>query len=193
MRKHWKKLWHLRHPQRAKLLMKDIGIKTPYDELKCPRCGQVIKPKGIPVEGSFFEIFSRHLGSIKCDIQSKLKKQLTYGQITNICRREIKKEMNKRLDRPLCACGCGNKVNYDATDRKWFRFINGHNSLQSIEMLNKKLSLVQDGEFQSDLSRKLNSTRNASRLVNLLVKKGLLKRSRILHNGKWTYSLFKNR
>jgi len=58
------------------------------DELRCPRCGLVIKKAGVPVNGGHFSILTAHIGSTLC--------------------RALEKG-----DRPLCKCACGRPVNWD--------------------------------------------------------------------------------
>jgi len=55
-----------RHPRRFQQDMREMGMVSALDELRCPRCGRLIKPKGVPLNQIHRSIWSGHVGSLKC-------------------------------------------------------------------------------------------------------------------------------
>lgn len=59
------------------------------------------------------------------------------------------------------------------------------------EMLNLIMSLGNEGILQSELWKKMNAdSREGSRTIIRLEKRGLIERKKELHEGRWTYRVF---
>ena len=59
------------------------------------------------------------------------------------------------------------------------------------EMLNLIVSMGDEGILQSELWKKINAdSREGSRTILRLEKKGLIERKKELHEGRWTYRVF---
>ena len=64
----------------------------------------------------------------------------------------------------------------------------------SHEMLDIIMSVGEDGILQSELWKKMNAdSREGSRTIIRLEKKGLIDRKKELHEGRWTYRVFAKR
>ncbi len=178
-------LWHERHPQRVKNVLKDLGMSSPYAELRCPRCKVLLKPDGIPIHPQHISSYYGHLGSSRCTLIQKepdaSKRRLSYAsRILDI---------PYQGPPPLCACGCGAPVTYSLTFDRWNKYVNHH---KDTTQSRKKIDLINEGEHQDDLGRRLGiNARDSSRLAHRLVKLGLLRRVKVLHDKRWTYQLFK--
>lgn len=62
------------------------------------------------------------------------------------------------------------------------------------EMLNQIVGMGNDGILQSELWKKMNAdSREGSRTILRLEKKGLIERKKELHDGRWTYRVFAKR
>jgi len=182
--------WHERHPTRAKWLMDTLGIVSPFQEVKCSRCGMVIKPEGEAITAHTGVFYSIHLGSKRCQVQAMLKKIVPQRYATAWIHKEVAAEMAKRNDRPFCACGCGEKVSFNARRDTWYKFCRSHHMSGSKTYYANKLALVKNGESQLDLRRKLGvSSEQASRIARKLEKFGFISRRRVLQDGRWTLAL----
>ena len=155
-------------------------MRDEYDELKCPRCGMVIKKAGVPLRGQHFSILTAHIGSPLC-------RALENG------------------DRPLCRCGCGRPVNWDFARGRWRDYVGHHRSPELNERIRKALTkrgreksrkLFEEIRgllpcTQANLSEKMGS--RVSKATLRLEGYGFIEREKILDDGRWTYMLREKR
>jgi hypothetical protein len=158
--------------------MKFYHMENEYDELKCPRCGMVIKKAGVPVEGRHFVGLSMHIGSSRC--------------------------MTAEAGRPLCKCGCGKPVNWDSARGRWREYFGHHRSKELDERIRKALTKrgrEKSRRFfeeirgylpctQATLSKKMGiSRKRCCQVTERLERYGFIEREKIFSNGRWTYML----
>jgi hypothetical protein len=176
--------WIKRHPQKAIELMKFFKMETEEDEIKCPRCNLVIKPKGIVLDGSIKSKYYIHLGSFKCRMREEMGSDLKDSYLTYIRLLKEKEEMEKG-ERPSCACGCGEKVSWNINKRRWRKYVFGH-PRKYLSYLDK----ITDGETQADFYKRMNiDNRLGSHVLSKLEKLGLIKREKVLNKSRWTFRI----
>jgi hypothetical protein len=171
--------------------MKTVNIYYPWEEIKCPRCNEVIKREGILISSSDISKYYFHVGSLRCRLQEKYQRLLNDKEFKKLYYKEIMEDLNKREDRPLCMCGCGEKVNWNTRYNRWSKFVKGHYIYDKIT-IKKYLKDALNIGIQSELYKKKKfNSQKASRIARKLEKLGLVKREKILYNGKWTYKIVK--
>ncbi|MEM4311280.1 MAG: helix-turn-helix domain-containing protein [Nitrososphaerales archaeon] len=182
--------WFHNNLRKASMLMKFFNMKNPEDEIKCPRCDEVIKEKGLYLHPKDYQKYTLHLGSLKCLIQEKYKMKVNHRKALLLYSLEGGEE-----EAPLCACGCGQKVSY-GYHRRWNKYASrGHalkawSSKRGRESLQRFLSLIIDGETQAEFYKRLKiRSERASYIIRRLEKLGMIRRERILKDGRWTFKL----
>ena len=174
------------------MLKRSLKLESFTDELKCPECGQVLKLGGVELTGLHGVIYSNHLGSRKCAWQKEIGVQITTHQSYSFSKMASRCDIRKSTpleQRPLCACGCGGRVDYSSIRRKWNHFIVSHyQSHRNIsDVLKEMVRLRIDN--QVSLRQLLKSSKYASKCAVRMEKKGWIRREKALVNGRWTYRL----
>jgi hypothetical protein len=179
-----------KHYRRYEQFMRFVGMKNELDELRCPRCGLILKEKGVPFKPNHFNIYSNHLGSLKCRVREK------YGEANN---KTIKKYISSLMgEPPLCKCGCGRRVNFNLNLNRWNSFVRGACAAKyfakamKVKRLKMFLRRIGNGELQNEVCRRLNiDSKTVSKNMVLAEKLGLIKRIKENNNGRWTYRIVK--
>jgi hypothetical protein len=175
--------WFIRHPQRAKEIMKTFGMKTPFDEVKCPRCGQIIKPKGELLDAKHSVRYTKHLGSIKCRMQERHGRILNYSEYCALLMKE------KSLNGPFCLCGCGRRTKSNRQRYATRACAKRHAQLLRIEEFVDK---IRNGELQVELRKRLKiDLKKTSQMLISAEKLGLIKRERVTYRGHFTNKIIK--
>lgn len=184
--------WGNSHQQRARKAMKELGLSDPKQAVSCPRCGLEIKPEGVYIDGGSWSRMSLHVGGSICMARQQYG-DITQTDLIRLNNQKLKAEMEAGV-RPLCACGCGNPVQYYPQGKTWHRFYNGHNSETASFKAARDILIsdIKEGEFQDDFRRRKRlSSRDASRLLRRLEKDGKIERRRARNGARWTLAIYK--
>jgi hypothetical protein len=137
-------------------ILKELNMKNRYDELKCPKCSQIIKPAGIPLKSYHLAIYSRHVGSIKCLMKER------HGDLPKWKLYSIYRTLGE--DPPSCLCGCGFpvKARFDGSWRKYATRECYYKSISKGFQSRVKniLAKMVDGESLESAERRLNIPKN---------------------------------
>jgi len=182
--------WFERHPQRAAEIMRLMGMLTPFDEGRCPRCGEVIKPQGVPLSAQHSVAYSAHIGSARCLMQEKLSRRLSNNQARALL-------MSFLYDPPLCACGCGRKVGYNYRLGRWKKYATRICKVNELKAEKEKnieafVNKIRDGETQVELRERLDISESRCRaMLSEAERRGLIRREKTTYRGRVTRKILK--